>query len=40
MQLKMYSKYYLLTKEYVARCGYNDRDNKLPNYTQQKNDFL
>lgn len=30
---KIYSKYYLLTKEYVARCGYNDRDNKLSNYS-------
>lgn len=28
-----YSKEYLLTKEYAARCGYNDGDNKLFNYT-------
>lgn len=26
---KIYYKYYLLTKEYVDRCGYNDSDNKL-----------
>lgn len=32
-QKKIYSKYYLLTKEYVARCGYNDSDNKLLNYS-------
>ena len=30
---KIYFKYYLLTKEYVARCGYIDRDNKLSNYS-------
>lgn len=28
----IYSKYYLLTKEYVARYGYNDSNNTL-NYS-------